>query len=250
MESIGRLAGGIAHDFNNLLTVMNGYSALVLRLVQPGDPLRSPLEEICNAGNRATALVKQLLAFGRKQVLKQEVLDVNAVIGEMEKMALRLMGEDVEVVTRLAPSLSAVLADRHQVEQVIMNLVVNARDAMPRGGMLVIETDQIWREGFCEACRSEIRPGFYVQITVRDTGSGMDASTCEHLFEPFFTTKEVGKGTGLGLAVVQGIVLQSGGHITFESRPAEGTAFHVYLPTVEQKAVVPVVEALLPAEGQ
>jgi two-component system, cell cycle sensor histidine kinase and response regulator CckA len=251
MESIGRLAGGVAHDFNNLLTVINGYSGLALKQLGTGDPLRETVEEIYRAGERATGLVRQLLAFSRTQVLKQEYLDVNELIGDMQRMVRRLMREDVEIVTRLTPSLDAVQADRHQMEQAILNLAINARDAMPHGGTVTIETGRERREGTCAQCHINIVPGMYVRITIRDTGTGIGEDARQHMFEPFFTTKEVGQGTGLGLATVQGIVIQSGGHISFESALNEGTAFHIYLPAVERKAPeeLETAVAALPARG-
>jgi two-component system cell cycle sensor histidine kinase/response regulator CckA len=230
MESIGRLAGGVAHDFNNLLTVINGYSATVLDLMKPEDPLRGRITEIYKAGERAAALVRQLLAFSRKQVLKPDRIDLNEMVADMEKMLRPLMGEDVEIVTTLAAVLDAVLADRHQMEQVIMNLAVNARDAMPHGGRLSIETGCTLFGSACPHCGTDVRAGRYVRISVRDTGTGMNDEIRQHLFEPFFTTKSVGHGTGLGLATVHGIVLQSGGHIDVETSAEAGTTFHVFLP--------------------
>ena len=251
MESIGRLAGGIAHDFNNLLTVIHGYCAMVLEQMLASDPLREPMLEIRAASERATALVRQLLAFSRKQVLKREVLDLNEVVAGLENTMLRLMGKDIEVVTRLRPALHGVVADRFQIGQVIMNLVVNARDAMPEGGILTIETDQAWHEGFRRHGEPDAGPGDYVRLTVRDTGCGIDDRVKPHVFEPFFTTKGVGEGTGLGLAVVQGIVLQSGGHVDCESPAGEGAAFHVYLPAVERKpAPEPAGEAAAAGGGE
>jgi two-component system, cell cycle sensor histidine kinase and response regulator CckA len=238
MESIGRLAGGVAHDFNNLLTVINGYSATVLDLMSPADPLRSRISEIFKAGERASALVRQLLAFSRKQVLKPDLIDLNEMVADMEKMLRPLMGDDVEIIASLAPVLEPVLADRHQMEQVVMNLAVNARDAMPQGGTLTIETSRTVWENACPHCSAEVRPGPYVRVSVRDTGTGMGDEVRQHLFEPFFTTKTVGHGTGLGLATVHGIVLQSGGHIDVETSSGAGTCFHVYLPAVE--AIRPV----------
>ncbi len=233
MESIGRLAGGVAHDFNNLLTVINGYSATVLDLMSPSDPLRTRITEIYKAGERAASLVRQLLAFSRKQVLKPDLIDLNEMVADMERMLRPLVGDDVEIVTRLAAVLDPVLADRHQMEQVVMNLAVNARDAMPQGGTLTIETARTVWENSCPHCLAEVRPGPYVRISVRDTGTGMNDEVRQHLFEPFFTTKTLGHGTGLGLATVHGIVLQSGGHIDVETRSGEGTCFHVYLPAME-----------------
>ncbi len=230
MESIGRLAGGVAHDFNNLLTVINGYSSTVLDLMNTEDPLRGHISEVYKAGERAAALVRQLLAFSRKQVLKPDRIDLNEMVADMEKMLRPLMGEDVEIVTTLAPALDAVLADRHQMEQVIMNLAVNARDAMPHGGKLSIETGGTVWDAACPKCGADVHPGNYVRISVRDTGTGIDDAIRQHLFEPFFTTKGVGHGTGLGLATVHGIVLQSGGHIDVDTSAEAGTTFHVYLP--------------------
>ncbi|MCX6620721.1 MAG: response regulator, partial [Acidobacteria bacterium] len=250
MESIGRLAGGVAHDFNNLLTVINGYSGGALAQMPAQHPWRPAMEEIHKAGERATALVRQLLAFSRKQVLRQEGLDLNEVIAEVEKTLLRLVGEDVEIVSRFQP-IASVLADRHQITQVLMNLVVNARDAMPDGGTITIETRNTSREGRCNISHTEIQPGPYVQVTVRDTGCGMDQETLEQVFEPFFTTKEAGKGTGLGLATVQGIVAQSGGHVTVESTLGQGTAISFYLPAVIQKpASVPEVDHVVSLHGR
>ena len=249
MESVGRLAGGVAHDFNNLLTIMNGYAGLVLSELSEDHPLRDSLEEIQNAGERATALVRQLLAFSRKQVLRPEVLDLNEVIAEMQRLSRRLVGEDIEIITRLSPDLRAVEADRHQIEQVILNLIVNARDAMPRGGRLTIETAEVWQEGMCGLCQSVIHPGHYAEVLVRDTGIGMDSETLKHIFEPFYTTKELGKGTGLGLATVQGIIVQSGGHLAIESQPGAGTGFRLYLPVIDRKPLRAAGEQEVSARG-
>ena len=236
MESVGRLAGGVAHDFNNLLMVINGYSAMVLDRLSPDDPSRNLIGEVYKAGESAAALVRQLLAFSRKQVLRQELVDLNEMVCEMEKMLLRLVGEDIEIVTKLKPSLNLVLADRHQMEQVILNLAINARDAMPLGGKLIVKTEHTRWGNSCPQCMAEVRPGAYVHISVRDTGTGIDEQTRQHLFEPFFTTKGVGQGTGLGLATAHGIVLQSGGHIDVESEPGLGSCFHVYLPAVAARS--------------
>jgi two-component system cell cycle sensor histidine kinase/response regulator CckA len=233
MESIGRLAGGVAHDFNNLLTVINGYSSLALRRLGTHDPLAEIIREIYNAGEAAAILVQQLLAFGRKQLLRKEPVDVNAMISGMEKTLLPLLGEPVEIRTALHPSLSQVVADPHQLKQVIINLAVNARDAMPGGGILTIETNEVTCGPYCRRCISPIGAGRYVCITVRDNGVGMDEQTRQHLFEPFFSTKAAGHGTGLGLAMVHGIVFQSGGHIDVESHPGKGTSFYIQLPAVE-----------------
>jgi len=233
MEAVGRLAGGVAHDFNNLLTVILGFGEMLLSRTAADDPSRSDLEEICRAGERAAALTKQLLAFSRRQVLQPTVLDLNEVLRNMTIMLGRLIGENIHLVTRLAPALGHVRADASQIEQVILNLVVNARDAMPKGGKLVLETrDQDLDDSFTSAAVA-LRPGPHVLLTVADSGVGMDAETQSHLFEPFFTTKEKGKGTGLGLATVYGIVTQSGGYIDVSSEPGRGTSFRIFLPRVE-----------------
>lgn len=237
MESIGRLAGGVAHDFNNLLTVINGYSSMALRRLDPQDPLREIIREVHGAGEAAAILVQQLLAFGRKQLLRKEPVELNCLISGLEKTLLPLLGEHIEIRTVLRPSLSQVVTDPHQVKQVIINLAVNARDAMPRGGILTIETDEVTCGPYCRRCISPMGAGRYVCMTVRDNGSGIDEQTRQHLFEPFFSTKAAGHGTGLGLAMVHGIVLQSGGHIDVESRPGEGTSFYVYLPATEQTGI-------------
>lgn len=238
LESVGRLAGGVAHDFNNLLTVINGYAGLVLKKMHHADPLRGSIEEIRNAGERATGLVRQLLAFSRKQVLRREPIDLNRIVGDMEKMLPRLLGEDVEITVDPAPSELVTMADPHQMEQVLLNLTVNSRDAMPHGGVLTIRTGRSAFAGECPLCSAPMPPGEYVRLTVQDTGTGIEAHIREHLFEPFFTTKPVGKGTGLGLATVYGIVMESDGHIDVESEPGAGTAFHVWLPAAAQRAAL------------
>ncbi len=233
MEGIGRLAGGVAHDFNNLLTVINGCADMAVRELQVDNSVRDLISEIRKAGERAAGLTRQLLMFSRKQVLAPRNLDLNTVISELEKLLYRLIGEDIELLTRLEREPCHVFADRGQLEQMIVNLSVNARDAMPRGGMLVLETRRVVvREERCRAVKS-MKPGDYVMLSVTDSGCGMSEEVLSRIFEPFFTTKGVGVGTGLGLAVVHGIVQQSEGHIEVESKPGAGTTFRIYLPRVK-----------------
>lgn len=237
MEAVGRLSGGVAHDFNNLLGVIIGYTEFLQEQFEETNPLRKSIDEVLKAGRRAAALTRQLLAFSRQQVLDPKVLDLNVVVPDMEKMLRRLIREDIELVTTLDPELGKVKADQGQIEQVIMNLVVNAKDAMPQGGKLTIKTGNfIMEESFVRQFPYPIKAGPYICITVTDTGIGMDAETRSRAFEPFFTTKEKGMGTGLGLSMVYGIVKQSGGYITVESSPGAGATFNIYLPRSEDVA--------------
>jgi two-component system cell cycle sensor histidine kinase/response regulator CckA len=234
MEAVGTLAGGVAHDFNNLLTVILGYSDLLAAKLGPRSLAIGDLDEIRAAGERAAALTRQLLAFSRQQVLERKVLDLNDLIANVEKMLRRLIGEDIELVTALEPALRSVFADAGQLEQVIMNLAVNARDAMPRGGRLTIETTEVILDENHASQYVGVKPGPHVMLCVSDTGTGMDKATQARMFEPFFTTKEQGKGTGLGLATVFGIVQQSGGSVWVYSEVGKGTTFKIYLPFVEE----------------
>jgi PAS domain S-box-containing protein len=238
MEAIGRLAGGVAHDFNNLLTVILGYCDLLLADVDADDPRRLDIGEIHNAGTRAEALTRQLLAFSRRQIIEPKLLDITSIVAGMEAMLGRLIGEDVTVIMRLQPDLAPVKADRGQVEQIIMNLAVNARDAMPHGGSLIIETSDVELDEHYTTTHFAVVPGAYVVLTVTDTGIGMTSEVQRRLFEPFFTTKDVGKGTGLGLATVHGIVARSGGTIGVYSELGKGTSFRVYFPRADVRDVV------------
>jgi PAS domain S-box-containing protein len=236
MEAVGRLAGGVAHDFNNLLTVISGYTELALQHVAEGDTrsdnddVRDELDEIKNAAARATSLTQQLLAFSRQQVLRPGIVDLNQIVAGIEKMLDRLIGEDIALVVKLDAAVGSVLADAGQLEQVVLNLVVNSRDAMPTGGTLTIETSAVELESALDGATGRIEPGRYARLAVTDSGVGMDAATLAHVFEPFFTTKELGKGTGLGLSTVYGILEQSDGQIVIHTAPDRGTSFELYLP--------------------
>jgi len=234
MEAIGQLAGGVAHDFNNLLTVIKGHGDLILDRLQPTDPLQGSAHQIEKAADRAASLTRQLLAFSRMQVLQPKVLDLNSLVAEMCSLLKRLVREDITFTFRAGESLGRVKADPGQIEQVIMNLTVNASDAMPAGGELIVETRNVTVDEPFAKTRLPVLPGEYVRLTVEDTGDGMDDATKARIFEPFFTTKELGKGTGLGLATVYGIVKQSGGWIWVESEPGEGARFEVYLPAIAE----------------
>lgn len=235
METVGRLAGGIAHDFNNILTVIKGYTQLLLSELNEDHPLRENLEEIKKSTERAEGLTRQLLAFSRRQVMEMKVIDLNHLIKNLEKMLCRVIGEDIELTTFLTDDLGRVKTDPAQIEQVILNLAVNARDAMPSGGKLTLETANVELDKGYARTHISVVPGRYVMLSVSDTGGGMTPEVKDRIFEPFFTTKVKGKGTGLGLSTVYGIVKQSGGNIWVYSEPDKGTTFKIYLPSVEEE---------------
>ena len=234
MEAVGRLAGGVAHDFNNMLTVISGYNRMILDELSTMDPLRGYAEEILKAADRAGALTNQLLAFSRRQILQPRVINVNALVTQTQKMLQRVIGEDVELILHLGAPVGNIKADPGHVEQAIVNLAVNARDAMPLGGTLTIETSDVVLDENYVRTHMGVKPGEFTMIAVSDTGHGMDAETRRRIFEPFFTTKEKGKGTGLGLATVYGMVKQTGGDIWVYSEPGQGTTFKLYFPRVRE----------------
>ena len=245
MEAIGTLAGGVAHDFNNHLGVIIGYSELLLDRLPPGDPLRKSATMIREAGQRSASLTRQLLAFSRRQIFEPKVLDLNAVVSDIDSMLRPLIGEDVELVTLLDPSLGKLRADPAQVDQIIMNLAVNARDAMPHGGRLILQTSNADLDEAYASKHATVKPGHYVMLAVSDNGTGMDKQTQEQIFEPFFTTKEKGQGTGLGLSMVYGIVKQSGGYIWVYSELGQGTTFKIYLPRMDEDVADASAEPVL-----
>jgi len=253
MEAIRRLAGAVAHDFNNMLGVIIGYSELLQERFETG-PARKGVDEIKKAAERATGLTRRLLAFSRQRVLLPRVLDLNAVVGNLGKMLLRMIGEDIELAIVPGSSMGSIRAHPSQVEQIIMNLAANARDAMPQGGRLIITTSNAELDEAYASHHPSVRPGPYVLLTVSDTGCGMNTEILPHIFEPFFTTKQPGQETGLGLSVVYGIVNQSGGYISVDSELGAGTTFNIYLPRVDETATTehhktdapPVLEVLRP----
>jgi CheY-like chemotaxis protein len=239
MEALGRLTAGVAHDFNNLLTTINGFAGLIQAELRPDDPLGEMVDTILRSSHRAASLVRQLLAFSRKQIIQPQVVNLNTVVAEMDKMLQRVIGEDINLKTVLTPELWPVKVDPTQIEQVLVNLVVNARDAMPTGGQLILETANVVIDENYVAGHLGTQPGRYVQLAISDTGCGMSHEVKTRIFEPFFTTKELGRGTGLGLATVFGIVKQSGGDIWVYSEEGVGTTFKIYLPCVEERISVP-----------
>ena len=236
MEAVGRLAGGVAHDFNNLLMVINGYTEVLLEQTEATQPFRQKIEAIQQAADRATTLTRQLLAFSRKQFLELKLVDVNAIVSDMERLLRPLIGENIELIAKLAMDLGRTRADAGQIEQVIMNLVVNSKDAMPSGGKIIIQTANVSLDDDLRREYSYIQPGPYVMLSISDTGVGMDKETQSRIFEPFFTTKEKGKGTGLGLSTAYGIIKQSGGYVFVQSELGRGTTFRIYLPQVDEAA--------------
>jgi len=233
MEAVGQLAGGIAHDFNNLLTVITSYCTVLLKEVEPDNPWHSDIREINNAGDRAAVLVGKLLAFSRKKILRPTVIDLGQVTAEMEKVIARLIGDQIEIDVQLDPELKKIKADVNQIEQVVMNLAVNARDAISQAGRIILSVRNVALDDKARIMLGDLPSGDYVMLSVSDNGMGMDEDTRSHIFEPFYTTKELEQGTGLGLAIVFGIVKQSGGVIEVESEPSRGTNFRIYFPCVD-----------------
>lgn len=250
MEAIGNLAGGIAHDFNNMLSVILGFNELVLMQLTPGDPFQADLQEVQRAAERARELTRQLLAFSRRQILELKSVDLNAIVHGMERMLTRLIGEGIELSLLTYNRIGRIKADPSQVEQVLMNLIVNARDAMPRGGKLAIETSDVFLDEGYAALHPEVKPGQHVMLAVSDTGVGMEAAVRERIFEPFYTTKERGQGTGLGLSTVFGIVRQSTGHIWVYSEVGRGSTFKVYFPRDDAAPEADSVVGPTPAEAR
>ncbi len=234
MESIGRLAGGIAHDFNNVLSIILGYSELLLAQISPNDPIYEKIKAIHDSGNKAASLTRQLLAFSRKQVLEKKVISINKIIRNFLKILSKMVGEDIVIKTYLSKETCTIEADPGQIEQIIMNLIINAKDAMPNGGEIIIETDVIQLDEFYTNKNVEVKPGKYVLLTISDSGEGMDEEVTEKIFEPFFTTKELGRGTGLGLSIVYGIVKQHNGYIFVYSEKNKGTTFKIYFPASDK----------------
>jgi len=234
LEAVGRLAGGVAHDFNNLLMIITGYSQMLLDGMRPGDPAHGDLEQVVKAAERATDLTRQLLAFSRRQVVRPVILNLNVLVHDMDRMLRRVIGADIELIAGFAPDLKTVRADPGQIEQVVLNLAVNARDAMPKGGKLSLKTENVEATEEFAHTHPSLKVGCYAMLSIKDTGSGMDREVLSRLFEPFFTTKE--KGTGLGLSTSYGIIKQSGGDIWVDSKPGQGTTFRIYLPVAEEPA--------------
>ncbi len=250
LEAVGRLAGGVAHDFNNLLMIITGYSQMLLDGMHPGDSVRSDLEQVVKAAERATDLTRQLLAFSRRQVVRPVILNLNVLVQDMDRMLRRVIGEDIELIASFAPDLKTVRADPGQFEQVVLNIAVNARDAMPNGGKLTLETANLQVTDDVARAHPAQKMGHYAMLLMRDTGFGMDAGVLSRLFEPFFTTKE--NGTGLGLSTSYGIIKQSGGDIWVDSKPGQGTTFRIYLPVAEEPAEPPEAprESIVPGGAE
>jgi two-component system, cell cycle sensor histidine kinase and response regulator CckA len=250
MEAMGKLSGGIAHDFNNMLTAINGYAGMALSMAEPQSELHGYLTQVMKAGDRATELIKQLLAFSRQQTLAPRILEPNTIVYDMHVMLSRLIGESVGLRLDLDPNLGHIKADTVQIQQILMNLVINARDAMPRGGEITIMTRNADLDRAYAILHPEAGDYDYVLLSVRDTGVGMDADVEARAFDPFFTTKEIGKGTGMGLATVKDIVEKSGGHITVESVLGKGSTFRIFLPRRDQEAVEPAIPTIVDAAGE